>query len=158
MAALKACPNGEVNIEDEKETKLKEEESDDEARHLFLMEKVKSEAASSTTSPPNSTTSSPRTYLEEGEGKLVNETVTMEPHQPAKLVRTASHKTLARSVPPFNHNDDKTNEATKGFEIIADCTYASKSLGSTEHAMDCDCIEEWGELISHVFSVHTYDS
>ncbi|KAL2361160.1 histone methyltransferase set2 [Blastomyces dermatitidis] len=70
-------------------------------------------------------------------------TVKLEPGQPPKLSRTASQKVVSRPAQLFNHLADCTAEATSTFQLIDDCTYASKYMGYTEHAMECDCTEEW---------------
>ena len=74
-------------------------------------------------------------------------TLKMEPGQPPKLARTASQKVTARAALLFDHYDDKTQEATSIFHVITDCSYSNKSIGSTEHAMECDCAEEWGKRL-----------
>lgn len=73
-------------------------------------------------------------------------TLKQEPGQPPKLTRTASHKVMARMPPLFDHYEDKTQEATDIFQVISQCSYSAKYLGSTEHAMECDCAEEWGKI------------
>lgn len=73
-------------------------------------------------------------------------TVKMEPGQPPKLARTAS-KVVARAPQLFLHLPDSTADARATFETMEDCTYANKYMGYTEHAMECDCAEEWGEYI-----------
>ncbi|KKZ60339.1 histone-lysine N-methyltransferase SETD2 [[Emmonsia] crescens] len=70
-------------------------------------------------------------------------TLKLEPGHPPKLSRTASQKVVPRPAPLFNHLPDSTAEATSTFQLIDDCTYASKYMGYTEHAMECDCTEEW---------------
>ena len=72
-------------------------------------------------------------------------TLKLEPGQPPKLSRSASQKVLARAPPMFDDYDDKTEEAIGVFQVITQCSYSPKSLGSTEHAMECDCAEEWGK-------------
>ena len=72
-------------------------------------------------------------------------TLKLEPGQPPKLSRTASQKVMARAPQMFDHYEDKTQEATGLFQIITQCSYSAKNLGSTEHAMECDCVEEWGK-------------
>lgn len=42
---------------------------------------------------------------------------------------------------------DSTDESCKTFQVIPDCLYGSKNLGSTDNdAFDCDCREEWRTL------------
>ena len=69
----------------------------------------------------------------------------LEPDRPPKLQRKASHKIERRPPPLFFAYADKTNEATRSFSVLQDCVYANKYLGSTEHALECDCAEEWGK-------------
>lgn len=77
-------------------------------------------------------------------------TVKMEPGQPPKLARISSQKVIARAAPLFDHLPDKTEEATMGFQVMDKCVYANKYLGYTEHAMECDCSEEWGKYYNHL--------
>ncbi|KAI5310797.1 histone methyltransferase set2, partial [Ascosphaera atra] len=71
----------------------------------------------------------------------------LEPGEPPKLRRSHSTKVTSNRPPPlFDHLPDKTEEAKKTFDVLPDCTYASKYLGYTEHAMDCDCSEEWDSV------------
>jgi hypothetical protein len=74
-------------------------------------------------------------------------TVKLEPGKPPKLSRNASQKVISRAPPLFTEEPDMYDEATKTFEVLPTCTYAAKWLGSTEHAMDCDCRESWGESL-----------
>jgi histone-lysine N-methyltransferase SETD2 len=71
-------------------------------------------------------------------------TVTLEPGKAPKLARSSSQKIISRLPPLYNDEPDKYDEATSNFEVIDDCIYAAKWLGSTEHAMDCDCRDEYG--------------
>ncbi|KXT05962.1 hypothetical protein AC578_322 [Pseudocercospora eumusae] len=70
-------------------------------------------------------------------------TLKMEPGKPPKLARTTSHKVEKRPPPLFLDYEDKTSEAKTAFSVLPECTYANKYLGSTEHALECDCSEEW---------------
>ncbi|WEW56474.1 histone methyltransferase set2 [Emydomyces testavorans] len=70
-------------------------------------------------------------------------TVKQELGQPPKLARSASQKLTARVAPLFNDLPDQTTEAASTFQVMEACTYANKFMGYTEHAMDCDCAEEW---------------
>lgn len=72
-------------------------------------------------------------------------TVKIEPGQPPKLSRSSSQKVPPRAAPLFDHLPDKTLEATTKFQLMQACTYANKYMGYTEHAMECDCAEEWGK-------------
>lgn len=82
--------------------------------------------------------------------------VKLEPGKPPKLTRNASQKVVSRAPPLFTDEPDMYDEATKTFDVLPTCTYAAKWLGSTEHAMDCDCRESWGE--SHHHTTSDYDT
>ncbi|CAL8582085.1 histone methyltransferase set2 [Xanthoria parietina] len=69
--------------------------------------------------------------------------VKQEPGQAPKLTRTTSQKVVPRTPPLFHDCPSKTDEAQGGFIVLPECTYSSKAMGGTEHAMDCDCAEEW---------------
>lgn len=72
-------------------------------------------------------------------------TVKLEPGQPPKLTRSSSQKVVPRPPPLYSHLPDNTAEARSTFELMETCTYANKYMGYTEHAMECDCAEEWGK-------------
>ena len=63
---------------------------------------------------------------------------------PAKTSRPMSKKSAAGAAMMFDDLADATDEATTSFTVIHSCTYSNKFLGYTEHAMECDCSEEWG--------------
>ena len=71
-------------------------------------------------------------------------TVKLEPGKAPKLARSSSQKIVSRPPPLYNDEPDMYEEAASTFEVIQDCIYAAKWLGSTEQAMDCDCREEYG--------------
>ncbi|KAF2772254.1 hypothetical protein EJ03DRAFT_266966 [Teratosphaeria nubilosa] len=60
-----------------------------------------------------------------------------------KLARTKSHKVEKRPPPLFHDYEDRTEESKDTFTVLPECTYANKYLGTTEHALECDCAEEW---------------
>lgn len=72
-----------------------------------------------------------------------------EPGQPPKLSRSSSQKVVPRPPQLWAHLPDSTGDALATFEQIESCWYANKYMGYTEHAMECDCAEEWGK--SRVF-------
>ena len=92
-------------------------------------------------SPQSSATSTPK-HEESLPGTV---TVKQEPGQGPKLTRTTSQKVVPRTPPLFHDYPDKTDEAQGGFQVIPGCIYSSKAIGATEHAMDCDCTEEWSQ-------------
>jgi histone-lysine N-methyltransferase SETD2 len=52
---------------------------------------------------------------------------------------------MARSPPSlFDHLPDATEDACSTFQVINDCLYGSRNMGSSDHdALDCDCAEDW---------------
>ncbi|RAL05616.1 SET and WW domain protein [Aspergillus ibericus CBS 121593] len=74
--------------------------------------------------------------------------VKLEPGQPPKLTRSSSQKVIARPPQLFSHLPDSTAEAEATFDLMDTCTYANKFMGYTEHAMECDCAEEWEPSVS----------
>ena len=72
-------------------------------------------------------------------------TLKLEPGKPPKLSRTTSHKIQRRAPALFSDYEDKTAEATSTFTTLDHCSYARKDMGDTEHALECDCAEEWGK-------------
>lgn len=75
-------------------------------------------------------------------------TIKLEPGQPPKLARSSSQKVVARPPQLFLDLPDCTAEAISTFEVLENCNYANKYMGYTEHAMECDCAEEWGKFLS----------
>lgn len=90
-------------------------------------------------------------HRESSSGEVV---VKMESGNPPKLARSSSQRTTARSPLLFHSYEDKTEESKDHFQIIPACVYSSKYIGSTEHAMECDCTEEWGKTVElFVFTI-----
>ena len=69
-----------------------------------------------------------------------------KPTKPTKTSRAASSKLPPRIAPLFNDLPDVYSEATATFTVIDACTYQNKYLGFSDHALDCDCSEEWGQF------------
>lgn len=78
-------------------------------------------------------------------------TLKMEPGKAPKLSRTASQKIVSRRPPLYLDLPDATEEAKATFVVLPECTYANKYLGTTEHALECDCSEEWGKSTNSIF-------
>lgn len=77
-------------------------------------------------------------------------TLKFEPGQPPKLARSTSHKIISKPAAMFHDYPSKTEESKSTFQVLKECSYSSKYIGSTEHgSMDCDCAEEWGKAIPH---------
>ena len=153
---------------------LKEEEQDDDMDSIPVAQPVKKEQSASVSGPtsqagtgtPSSTkrqsrspvksesmAQSPVVKPEEEETIGGDIEVKVEDGRP-KLSRKKSTKVEKRPPPLFFDYEDKTTEATSTFNILTDCTYANKQLGTTEHALECDCAEEWGK--SPPFSIAPY--
>ncbi|KAF2754475.1 hypothetical protein EJ05DRAFT_142624 [Pseudovirgaria hyperparasitica] len=86
---------------------------------------------------------SPATPAEQEETIGGEITLKLEPGKIPRLARTASQKIVPRPPPLYNDLPDKTQEAVSKFLVLSDCTYTPKYLGETEHALECDCPEEW---------------
>ncbi|KAI0128539.1 hypothetical protein BJ170DRAFT_333302 [Xylariales sp. AK1849] len=70
---------------------------------------------------------------------------------PPKLSRKASQRMASRPAPIlFDDLPDVTAESCSHFQLIPDCLYGSKSLGSSAHdTLDCDCNEEWRDGVNN---------
>ncbi|KIW48204.1 uncharacterized protein PV06_00817 [Exophiala oligosperma] len=113
--------------------------------------KIKSSRSSSTSSstskPPSAADLVAKNEPRDASGLISSSTSPVkpepkEPSKPAKSSRTSS-KLPPRIAPLFDHLPDATQEATSTFSLLDACTYQNKYLGFSEHALDCDCVEEW---------------
>ncbi|KAF2205426.1 hypothetical protein GQ43DRAFT_446049 [Delitschia confertaspora ATCC 74209] len=103
-------------------------------------------ASRSTTQSPSKQQSPNESPSEKGEQEEVvggDITLKMEPGKAPKLSRTASQKVAARPPPLFLDLPDATAEASRTFQVLPECSYGAKHMGTTEHALECDCAEEW---------------
>lgn len=110
----------------------------------------KKERRSASTSPNQSKPPSRSSSLSPGGVKAENESASTPDTEPApKMSRKGpSSKPRPRTPPRFDHLPDATEESMKAFQVINDCLYGSKHMGSSEHdALDCDCAEEWRKYI-----------
>ena len=87
---------------------------------------------------------------EQEEGKISDTiggeiTVETEPGKPPKLLRAPSQKVIPKAPQLFRDHGDKTDEATRTFEVMPVCNYSNKYIGYTDLYMDCECTEEWGK-------------
>lgn len=102
---------------------------------------------------------SPDNMKEDNEEIVGGEVVVkLVPGHAPKLARTPTQKIVARPAPLFHSYEDKTEESKTSFQVITGCIYSSKYIGSTEHAMECDCTEEWGKTIRTFFLRITTES
>ncbi|OLN93909.1 Histone-lysine N-methyltransferase, H3 lysine-36 specific [Colletotrichum chlorophyti] len=73
-----------------------------------------------------------------------NVATTLGGNQRPKLSRKASQKPVKREPPLFHDLPDVTAASCDTFQVIPDCLYGSKHMGSTDNdALDCDCRSEW---------------
>ncbi|SMR48068.1 unnamed protein product [Zymoseptoria tritici ST99CH_1A5] len=142
---------------------LKEEDADMEADSDAAPASVKEEETSVPASVLSSRTGTPANYskrasrsgsklqsaadspaVKSDEEEIVGgEIVVKAEPRGLKLSRSTSHKIEKRAPQMYHEYEDKTKEATSTFELLSECTYANKYLGTTEHALECDCSEEW---------------
>lgn len=105
----------------------------------------------SPSSTPEKMDFKPETPKSENEAntEVVNGDIVMlqEPGKAPKLSRKASQKIISRPPPLFDHLEDATDECKTKFQVILDCIYGSKYMGSADHeALGCDCAEDWRKL------------
>ncbi len=107
--------------------------------------RLKRDDTSVTTTPSGSKMNSRASSLSPDVAKSATDSASPPDNFTApKLSRKASQK-VTRSPPLlFDHLPDVTDESCKTFQVISDCLYGAKNMGSSEHdALDCDCAEEW---------------
>lgn len=68
-------------------------------------------------------------------------------HKASKPSRKASQKAeMSREPVLYDDLPDVTEDSCSNFQVIPDCLYGSKHLGSTDNdSFDCDCNQEWRE-------------
>lgn len=74
-------------------------------------------------------------------------TLKMEPGKAPKLSRAAVQKVVPRPPALYLDLPDATDAAKETFVVLPECTYANKTIGTTDPALECDCSEEWGTSI-----------
>ena len=151
----------ELAIEDPSRPKLDLKEESSESKISSVKDEVSSSTSNSPTLSATNMKSSPSPSDSTPVSKMVTDTTKMEasqnhvnghasvkaePPTPANDTRSTSRKGVARVAPLFDHLPDATLEAKSAYQTLDACTYANKYLGFTEHAMECDCSEEWGKL------------
>ena len=154
-----------------RDMKLKEEESDVDMDTIPVAEPAKQErSASETVTNTREGTGTPRSIKKQSRSPVKSErmaqspaiksgdeetvggdvTLKLEEGKAPKLVRATSHKVEKRPPQLFVDYEDKTGEATSVFTVLPECSYSNKFLGTTEHALECDCAEEWGKSPHHI--------
>ncbi|KAI1448457.1 hypothetical protein F5Y02DRAFT_308564 [Annulohypoxylon stygium] len=104
----------------------------------------------STASSPNASKGSRSRSISPDEQKARSDSASTPDGHPPKIARKATNKMTSRFVQLFDDLPDVTTESYRHFQVIPDCLYGSKALGSTDHdALDCDCSEEWRDGMNH---------
>lgn len=117
--------------------------AEEQARPAFIEDAQRRVKRETPSSKQHSAAQSPAVREETVGGDL---TVKVEPGKAPKLSRTMSHKIVTGPRQLFNDLPDSTDEATSTFDVLPDCTYGARHLGTTEQALECDCAEEWGTI------------
>lgn len=106
---------------------------------------VKKEQRGGSESPNGTATTPPLSDTSPDESKPASDSSSSpDAVQASKLPRKASQKPAGMAVKLFDQLPDATEEACTHFQVINDCLYGSKHMGSTDiDALDCDCNEEW---------------
>lgn len=77
----------------------------------------------------------------------------LDENERPRLVRNKSQKVSRRPPELFTHLPDATAQATSTFSVLRDCVYANRYMGITEHALECECAEEWGKHPNNISNI-----
>ncbi len=109
--------------------------------------RLKQEDLADSPAPNGSRLASGRSSMAPDDSKSAPDSAhTPENGSAPKLARKPSQKMAASRNPPpvFDHLPNATEDACSTFQVITDCLYGSRNMGSSDHdALDCDCAEEW---------------
>jgi hypothetical protein len=129
-------------------TSIKDEAIDSAASspslHPTKVKTSRSSSSSTNLSKSTTNTSIVKKQADEMNGHAPSKMEPEEGLKPLKASRSAKSQPVPRVAALFDHLPDATAEATSTFASMEACTYSNKYLGYTEHAMECDCSEEWG--------------
>jgi hypothetical protein len=122
------------------QVKVKQESTVDvPLNNLSLKTSIKSPSDSSMKSQNGS-----NTPIESGDRETGNSTpIKMDSTRSSKSSRSALRKLNSKAATLFLDESDRYEEATAPFQVITDCLYANKNIGTTEPALECECNEEW---------------
>lgn len=97
----------------------------------------------------NATVTSRTVRSEEKEIQMGDSTGTNMSENIAKVLRKPTQKTPVPIAALFLDLPDVLDEAVSVFQVIKECIYGSKYMGSSgDHdALDCDCTEQWSKHI-----------
>ena len=112
--------------------------------------RVKQERSASILTPNDSNDGSRSPHAEDESAKSRSGSAENSTATKPKLSRRASQKLAAGREPTlFNHLPDATANSCEIFQLIPDCLYGSKHLGSTDNdSLDCECREDWRMFIT----------
>ena len=136
---------GEVKLEEQSPNSMEGDMSNEQQ----MVSPTQLELKSSRSSSPKSSSTSIRAEDDSIETIGGDIEVKIEPGKAPKLSRKASQKVHSRAPVLFDHLPNSTEEAVSNFQVIRDCIYGSKYMGSSEHdVLGCDCSEQWGKSCS----------
>jgi len=106
---------------------------------------VAKEMKSSTSTPKGSKPNSRASSVSPDAAKAASDSSSPSDEAPvSKPSRKTPNKVVREPPALFSHFPDVRDEAAKTYQVINDCLYGSRNMGSTEHdALDCDCNEDW---------------
>ncbi|KAK4236395.1 methyltransferase [Achaetomium macrosporum] len=113
--------------------------------------RLKREDTSDSATPNGTKIDSPASSMSLDDAKSAADSAsTHENGTMPKLSRKASQKLPTTPPMLFGHLPDATEDACKTFQVISDCLYGSRNMGSSDHdALDCDCAEDWHDNQNH---------
>lgn len=134
--------------------------------NIAIPRRIKEENAESTSSTPNRSSKGTNSRSRSPDNNNNNNNrhksqsdsiSTPEAAPRPRMSRKASQKTAPRPVTLFNDHPDVTSDSKDHFELIENCMYGSKTLGSSKQdALDCDCSEEWRRSPIHLYIYITF--
>ena len=107
--------------------------------------------SSTSTGSKSASRSSSATTMSPDDAKPADDSALAQENGVAPKPSRKSSKLPPRNPPQlFNHLPDATEEACRTFQVISDCLYGSRNMGSSDHdALDCDCAEDWRKYQCH---------
>jgi len=107
--------------------------------------------SSTSTGSKSASRSSSATTMSPDDAKPADDSALAQENGVAPKPSRKSSKLPPRNPPQlFNHLPDATEEACRTFQVISDCLYGSRNMGSSDHdALDCDCAEDWRDGKNH---------
>lgn len=118
--------------------------------------RLKREDLSDSATPNGSKLNSPASSTPPDDARSAGDSIsTPENGSLSKPSRKAAQKPPTGPAPLFDHLPDATGDACSTFQVINDCLYGSRNMGSSDHdALDCDCAEDWRKCTTCSTSTH----